>query len=256
MSEDKPRHSAPEEAGTAARDRSLEASAVLDVPAPQARPERNGPVRLDIGVGGPVLVEIVGPRRTYKTRFVGWEAGRYVLVSFPSRPEIRDQLYPDRALVLRFLHCDGTLYGFHTTVSAVLMKPERLLFLRWPEALETLSLRKENRVNCFLRARAARSDGSRVTGLILNISRHGCRLTLAQAQAAAAPAVGEVLTLGTRLFGCREDLDIRAAVRTLQAEEGRYTLGLEFENPPREAVDDIEGYVSEVQTTLGLACGI
>lgn len=126
-----------------------------------------------------MLVEIEGLRRSFKACCLGWDCGRFVLVTFPSRPEIRDHLYQDRGLILRYLHTDGVLHGFHSTVDAVLFKPERLLFARYPTTVERLNLRKEDRVNCFARARVApASGGAETAGLLLNISRSGCRLAL------------------------------------------------------------------------------
>jgi hypothetical protein len=214
-----------------------------------------GAVCLDIEVGGSVLVEIEGLRRSFKSRFVGWDCGRFVLMTFPSRPEIRDHLYQDRGLILRYLHKDGVLRGFHSTVDAVLFKPERLLFARYPTSVESLSLRKEDRVNCFVRARVApAAGGAETAGLLLNISRSGCRLALGAQPPAPHPqhVVGQALTLTSRFFGLPEERRVPVSVRALHLEPGRLSLGLLFDALPEDIVREIDAYTQDIRTTLGL----
>ncbi|MCM0754622.1 flagellar brake protein [Desulfovibrio aminophilus] len=207
--------------------------------------------RLDLAVGGPVLVEIEGLRRSFKAKVVGWDQDRFVLTTFPSRPEIRDQLYQDRGLILRYLHPDGTLYGFHSVVDSVLFRPERLLFARYPEKVETLTLRKEDRVNCFVRASVERSTGQACQGLLLNVSRSGCRFVSGPPAPEPAPLVGEPLTLVTALFGCSLEQRIPADVRAIRQDGARVALGLLFREIPEEAVQDIERYIQDILTVLG-----
>jgi hypothetical protein len=207
---------------------------------------------LEIEVGGSALVEIEGLRRSFKARCVGWDRGRFVLVTFPSRPEIRDHLYQDRGLILRYLHKDGVLRGFHSVVDAVLYKPERLLFARYPQSVESLSLRKEDRVNCFVRARVAPAKGgAEAAGLLLNISRSGCRLTLAQAPD-PLPVVGQALVLTSRFFGLPGDRQVPVTVRALHLDPGRVSLGLLFDGLPEDVVQEIDAYTEDIRTTLGL----
>lgn len=209
--------------------------------------------RLEIEVGGSVLVEIEGLRRSFKSRFVGWDRGRFVLVTFPSRPEIRDHLYQDRGLILRYLHKDGVLHGFHSTVDAVLFKPERLLFARYPATVESLSLRKEDRVNCFVRARVApAAGGAEAPGLLLNISRSGCRLALGPQPLDPLPAVGQALALTSRFFGLSADRRVPVSVRALHLEPGRVSLGLLFDALPEDIEREIDAYTQDIRTTLGL----
>ncbi|WP_027176974.1 flagellar brake protein [Desulfovibrio aminophilus] len=207
--------------------------------------------RLDLTVGGAVLVEIEGLRRSFKAKVVGWDQDRFVLTTFPARPEIRDQLYQDRGLILRYLHPDGTLYGFHSVVDSVLFRPERLLFARYPGKVETLSLRKEDRVNCFVRAGLERTQGEACQGMLLNVSKSGCRFVSGLSVPDPAPVVGETLTVATSFFGCSMELRIPADVRALRQDGQRLTLGLLFREIPEEAARDIERYIQDIKAVLG-----
>ena len=221
-------------------------------PEAQGQQDEAGGICLELEVGACVLVEIEGLRRSFKARCLGWDCGRFVLVTFPARPEIRDHLYQDRGLILRYLQEDGVLHGFHSSVDSVLYKPERLLFARYPQSVERLSLRKEDRVNCYVRARLSLGqDKGEAAGLLLNISRSGCRMALGAQGPDPLPTVGQTLTLSSRFFGLPEDRQVQVCVRALHLEPHRVAVGLLFENLPEDVVAEIDAYTEDIRSTLG-----
>ncbi|MES9997380.1 PilZ domain-containing protein [Desulfovibrio aminophilus] len=246
-----PEDKIPAEAVTRAAEIPSVETPAAGIPSPANSEDSRPAPRLDLTVGGAVLVEIEGLRRSFKARVVGWDQDRFVLTTFPSRPEIRDQLYQDRGLILRYLHPDGTLYGFHSVVDSVLFRPERLLFARYPEKVETLSLRKEDRVNCFVRAGLERGRGEACQGMLLNVSKSGCRFVSGLTASDPAPVVGETLTVVTAFFGCAMELRIPADVRAIRQDGQRLTLGLLFREIPEEAARDIERYIQDINAVLG-----
>ena len=220
------------------------------------RVERQDADSLIFQVGTPALVEPLGMGPRFRSRVVGWETGRYLIVKLPPRPEEREHLYLEKRVIVRYLDCSGQIYGFETMVRGLMYKPEKLLFLDYPTQTEILSLRKENRADCFLPAKASLGDMV-LEGHILNISKSGCALALPDPDQAFAQAAPQ----GT-VFRCEFTLatsppashTLEATVQATSRENDKTVLGVAFQDPPPELTEQIEAYVREILEYFSPAC--
>lgn len=211
---------------------------------------------LNVPVGANGILEPQGAGQRFKTNFVGWEEGKYVVVKLPSKLDLRSNLYAGKPVIVRFMDCSGQICGFESLIQTSIVVPYRLLFLDFPTTIEFLSLRKENRVDCFLPA-VLRREADTVDGNILNISTGGCRFVALQEYLKAHPplVLDELADCEFKLIGADETLhSVRASVKKIQEEKGIVHIGLQFSELPDTMGQRIDEYVNEAIKFLGPSC--
>lgn len=209
---------------------------------------------LDATVGTPCILEPKGVGHRIKTRFVGWEQGKYLAFKLPRILNITDHLYPEKPVIVRYLNCKGRLVGFESLLQGVTRLPQRLIFLDYPLEMEYLSLRHEDRVDCFLPARLEVADQT-LTGNILNISKSGCRFLARLEPEASMPELvleTEVALTFTLLHETVSEFTVSGLVKKLG--KGGQEIGIEFQDPAQDFQDKMEQYVAEVSEHLGGHC--
>ena len=213
---------------------------------------------LDIRTGTPCIVEPQGVGERFKSVFVGWESGRFCILRPPNSPALLETLYGEKPCIVRYLDCQGVLCGFRTEVQALVNRPHRLLFLDYPESVETLSVRKENRVDCFLPAAVVAGDAS-LSGHIVNISAGGFRFSKREEMGDKG-----FKTLEGKPVQCKftlidepvRELELNGEVRSVSFVEGKVILKGEFINLGNEVHNTLDTFVSEVAEHLHLSCNL
>ena len=125
-----------------------------------------------------------------KTKLIGFDEGKYLIVT-TSTNTIRD--YPDiiregKGCIVRTLVEGeaGQCIAFRSNVEYVPMRPKGLIFISFPNQIESISLRKESRVSTQLPVTFVHRDEdnsealfdakTEVSGYIKDISAGGCRI--------------------------------------------------------------------------------
>ncbi len=207
----------------------------------------------DARVGDRVVVEPKGVGDRFMSVFVGWDAGRYLIVKMPSNLALKDHLYPDKPVVLRYLHCTGEVHGCETTIETSVAVPHRLLFLRHPESVEAVSLRKDAWVNCSVPA-LLRHEAGNMAGYLLDVSRGGCKVAYFEEEGLPTLAAGTEVQCSFRLPGGEQPVEVGAVVRNVAGEGGRIVCGLEFRDAPEPVVAAIGAYVDAAVFLVGTSC--
>ena len=211
--------------------------------------------QLNVVVGSTALVEPQGVGERFKTTFVGWDTGRFIILRLPSRLELREHLYTGKLVIVRYLSCSGDVCGFQSAIHGINYKPQHLLFLDYPAKLETFHLRKESRVDCFLPATLTLQDGSTQQASIVNISKGGCRIGLGSALGEHGFTVGQEIVCEFVMLG--QDYAAKrfvALVRSISDENAKTFIGVEFKEVDAALRDDIEKYVQSVSDYLAVGC--
>ena len=214
------------------------------------------PVLLDIRTGMPCIVEPQGVGERFKSTFVGWEAGRYCVVKPPAGASLLEQLYAEKPCIVRYLDCQGVLCGFRTMVQTMISRPYRLLFLDYPEALETLSVRRDNRVDCFLPAVITSGEVS-LPGHIVNLSAGGFRFSRRE-------ELGDkgLKSLENAVVQCRfsivddpvREFTLEGEIKSVAFVEGKVVCKGEFINVDNAVHHALDRFVSEVSEHINLHC--
>lgn len=214
------------------------------------------PVALLISIGTPMLVEPAGMGDRFKTDFVGMVRGQYIIVRVPRIPGLNEFLYVEKAVTVRYLH-EGQVYGFSSEVTWNLTAPFRLLFLKYPRNIETLNLRKAQRVDCFLPVDVGHSgEGeqySSTSGMMLNLSAGGCQLVIDGSRddtTLPTYSVDELVDVSFTMVGTDKSLRLKGKIKNISLHRNRMYLGLMFNDLSDEHRDAINTYVDSVTDYL------
>lgn len=214
------------------------------------------PPLIDVQIGDTCLIEPQGLGERFKTVFIGWEKGRYIILKLPSKLELREHLFAGKSIIVRYLSCAGEVSGFASEIQGVNYKPQHLFFTDYPAKIEIFSLRKESRVDCFLPATIVVQGEKRLSASILNISKGGCRMGVSKAD-----LMGHVFTVD-QTFLCEFLIlgqsgmpnSFMGQVRTISKEADKIFLGVQFQDVSETLKRQIEGYVTSVGNYLGGTC--
>jgi len=211
---------------------------------------------IDVHIGDMAMVEPQGVGERFKTGFVGWEMGRFVIFRLPSRLDLREYLYTGKLVIVRYLTCGGEVCGFESEVQGVNYKPQHLFFVDYPEKVEVFNLRKENRVDTFLPATLIISDDVTMRGSILNISKGGARIGISRKDYDAHPfSIDQQFVCNFQMLGQEAgESTFLAVVRTIIEEYDKAFLGVEFKEVADSLLQRIEEYVKTFSEYRGNVC--
>jgi len=206
-----------------------------------AGPEQAPPACPGLVSGVHVQVALEG-MSSCRGLFIGMEAGQYLLVKLPPLIDIWKKLYKKNHVIIRYVH-GGNIYGFRTTLIGLIRETVRLFVFAYPEMVESMNLRKEERFPCMLPViltDAVRQSDEERQGMISDLSAGGCSCEV------AAPVAGHLqgAKIGDRLrlvFRLQEDmppLAVEAELRMLQKDQNRLRLGLRFLIDPTDSSQD------------------
>lgn len=118
------------------------------------------------------------------SRLVGAEKPHVLIVSPPQVEGQALQLMKAMPCVVRFLH-QGQMVGFRSEVLRILSEPTHLIFLRYPDQIEQLSLRGHERLQCSFPGvlRVEQKIGASVPkrgyfGFVIDLAPGGCQFAI------------------------------------------------------------------------------
>ena len=143
--------------------------------------------------------------------------------------------------------CDGTVYAFRSTLIHLLEDPLPLLFLSFPNKVQTSSFRTLPRASAFLPASVVIKD-RRWTGALLDMSPAGLRFACGPAEDGRLPRLG--INDPVEITTCRlcngTTLVMNGKIRNFK-DAGEYlTLGIKLLQPSMEARTDIKTYLNQI----------
>lgn len=188
--------------------------------------------RLAIDIGTPLFLEVRGIPGKYKSRLIGMDAGRYLIITMPHCPEAAAcKVDEDTFLKVRYVH-GGNVFGFTSFVKGVITSPVRLLVIAYPKQVAEQSLRKSERFDCYLPCKAGIHDAT-ADGTIVDISIAGCRCVMPYTptdQADDHPSIDDTITLKLTTHEAGE-LVIKGTIVNTTEYHGAVRLGISFGEP-------------------------
>lgn len=144
-------------------------------------------------------------------------------------------------LIVR-LFIDGVASGFRAQVLRFVVEPEYLLFLRVPQQVEQVSVRRSPRRRCSLPCEVAWGEATQ-PGLMVDISALGCSVHGELQADARAPAEGEALRISFALPGQNAPTSLAGKVRRVQVDGTVWRVGLAFDGEEAGVVGQLEPYL-------------
>lgn len=138
--------------------------------------------------GLPMLFQFSGQKSSYKTSYVGAAPGDAVIMALPMNPGVTQLLAEAYSIVIRFVH-EGQAYGFESHFVAAIRKPFPLLFVTYPHRVHQVTVRACERLALLERA-VLSAGGTRLEGVMTDVSCGGCKVKLPRSESSLALAAG------------------------------------------------------------------
>jgi hypothetical protein len=132
--------------------------------------------KLVLAPGSELIMQIEGMEEKFRSILVGLESPVYLMVRMQIPTRFRNQIDKGTIFIVRYVYL-GNLYGFKTKTLGSVDKPYKITFLSYPETVESLNIRKAQRVSCFIPA-TIEINKRQIRGLVMEISRSGTRFRI------------------------------------------------------------------------------
>jgi len=198
---------------------------------------------LDFRIGEKVLVDLEGTGRRFWTEAYGRIREEFILLRHPMSSAFKDLLNKDQPITARYMDAKGSIYGFKSTVVGAIARPSPILVITHPFTVESVNLRRHERVQCFLPS-VLFLEGSEMTGYIVNISAGGAKLVwpLSDDASPELPPDAEAFCQ-FRMPGAESELYARSIIKGTTLNGSKCIIGLKFEDLEEENKRLITDYV-------------
>ncbi len=134
--------------------------------------------------GTPLDLQITMPNsvRRVRSEYIGVDGMNMLIVRYPDETKygrLGDGLYNDRQVIMRVILDDtGEILAFKTTLRAIVRSPVHLLFLSFPDSMQSQGLRAEKRAQIRVPVQIVSDVAKKrlAIGMVLDISNSGCRV--------------------------------------------------------------------------------
>jgi len=194
--------------------------------------------RLFIELGTAILIETHKKDTPLSGKLVGMKVGNYLIVDISSAGSDTISLSENDPVLVKYINL-GDIFNFSSLVKCVLDRPDNLIFLKYPDKVESCNIRNHKRVDCFLPIHA-RIGTLHTPGIAININAKGCLCMLDH-----FPSWENINTRKIELIFSYCDLEtltIIGEIKTSQTQGSKIKLGVKF--------NEINPFSQSVLTTL------
>jgi c-di-GMP-binding flagellar brake protein YcgR len=204
--------------------------------------------RVSLEMGLSVQLKLEGIGFPLQSSFVGMENDEFLIIKAPPQfTGIKYKMVPGVEIVVRYLY-HGTVYGFQTKLIDVITQPARLLFLEYPKIIEHHDLRQQVRAHSLFPA-VIRIKEHTNSGVIIDISKHGCRCHILQSRTEHLPPaqIDDEISLTCKFPGVEGDHEILGIIRNLKRSRKELIIGLQFTKIEYDLHEQIIRYIYAVE---------
>jgi c-di-GMP-binding flagellar brake protein YcgR len=218
----------------------------------QLEKKKTKDVCIGLGFGTPLNVQFEGVGSA-KTTLVGIDRDRCLIIKPPSLTGIETRLFKKNQTVVSYLH-EGMVYGFRCSLIGIIKTPFPLLILSYPEAAETLNLRKHKRISCLLTGRIRAGEEDRKIA-ITDLSPSGCHLNVPDA--ALDPQKvdpGSAIEITMEMALIQQTVTLAGVVKNVHTGADGQAMGVEFlkatHQTDLQAMEKVERYIAAVRDRI------
>ena len=206
-------------------------------------------IRFSVEIGSPIQMQLSEISKRINAKFIGMDPGAYIIIAVPKTEELKDQFFRGRKIVLRYM-TDGTIFGFESNVIALNLQPVRLLFLTYPQKIQSCEIRKHNRFDCTCHSHVILS-GMKGQGMITNISMGGCQFVMNHPgdQESSAIKVGDSVNMSFQPPGGKPIESLPGEVRNIKRSDNGVEIGIRY----LDLQDNVKDVLAECIRNLAMA---
>ncbi|KZN35924.1 flagellar brake domain-containing protein [Pseudoalteromonas luteoviolacea] len=206
---------------------------------------------LQMQAGSIVDMEIVLPanRKRIKTEFVGALENQFIILNQPSHKRLGaalDYVKEGTEVIVRALpeEADGQIIAFKETIKAVTTHPARLIYLYYPNEVQTYKLRAQTRIPTLIPA-VLSVEGKSEVGVIKDISLAGLMFDV---QRTHLPEELKELTCEILIEGKESQKAVLTGTvcRVKESHEDIISLGIHLESQDKEVQAILKDYLIDI----------
>jgi hypothetical protein len=203
-------------------------------------------LKLAIGLGSPLTVQVEGMEEKVKATLVGMEPPVFLMVRMQIASTFRDQIDKGTMLIVRYVFM-GDIYGFQSKYIDSITHPFQVTFLSYPEYIESLNLRSAHRVNCYIPALVNLHD-KELRGVVSDMSTKGVRLTLfTKIHEFPESRINDFIYLSFHLPGIEGVQRFKGKIKNISGDAESLSFGVEFIALDTKAVGLIDRYIKDIR---------
>jgi c-di-GMP-binding flagellar brake protein YcgR len=192
--------------------------------------------------GSTVNIDIstpAGQRAKFRTTFIGYLPGKYVLIQFPEASKLgrfSQHIVQGTAITVRGLiegH-EGVVVAFLSTIKQTLQMPSRIMVLDFPRTVGLQNLRSSIRIETQIPAKV-KIDEDYWQATIENLSSKGCQLSIMNGEKLALSDKKDIQIV-IEEEQALENLKLNGMVCNLKQHNEGISFGVKFELASEEQV--------------------
>ncbi len=200
-------------------------------------------------IGTEMQIEIPGLEKRIKLNLIGQRPNQYIIFHLPEKlynSIDTDALSSGNKANIRCIS-RGAVFGFQTNVIKLIVDPDNLLFIQYPEKIQKQEIRKSQRVKCLLPARLYQ-EGNELKGTVADISRTGCHFqikkeSLSIEQIKLTREESE-LKFAISLPGLEGDQIISTVIKSNFVDDEKVQIGLQFINVDQSILSVVDHFIT------------
>lgn len=189
------------------------------------------------------LCQLEVNRARYRSTIRGLNADKYIIMDTPQGTRGPLVIPSDSVFVVRFIS-RGVVYGFETALMKAYTKPVALWVTSYPDNIESVSLRKSQRINTLLIG-DLEAPGGAYHGALVDLSRGGGLFSTSPTDAGQLPENGAKGYINLGLPSGEKIEKLAVDIRSCHEKEGKVLLGLSFSREARTPYKAITAFYEE-----------
>lgn len=187
-----------------------------------------------LNIGITFRMHLKGVKRRLSSELIGIEDGKYLIVKIPpmhTMYNISSLLHNGNDVAVKYMY-KGTIFGFQSKIIDLIYNPFKLVFIEYPEKIESFDFREHKRVECFLPANIRIAE-HKIEGCITDISKAGCLFDIETPKLEDSINLLELnkeICVGFHLPGVEEELRVTAKQGSIKKDAENVRIGIEFVN--------------------------
>ncbi|MBC8550208.1 MAG: flagellar brake protein [Candidatus Brocadiales bacterium] len=204
-----------------------------------------------MNVGTTFRLQIEGTKRRLSSELVGIDDGKYLIVKMPplhTMENVSNLLIKGNEITAKYMY-KGTMFGFQSPIIDLIHKPFKLVFIKYPEKIDSYDVRGYKRVECFLPANIKIAEHI-IEGCITDISRAGCLFAIETPEHEGSVNVLELskeIRIGFNLPGIAEELSVDAMQKSVKKDTDGTSIGIEFIKIDSSDQTKLFGFLSKAE---------
>ena len=234
----------------------------MDINPPAPEKPASPAMRLPIGLGTPVIIEILNLNTRIKSALTGMVEGMFCLFRLSDKDLIgtfRSGAVTNSPVVVRFQHKD-TVYSFNAEVLSTVSNPCKLMFVSYPSKLEESTVHPAERRECAIPAMAM-LDNEIIEMTIVDISRDGCLSAITAPASKGGDALFRMVQINKMIQinkpvdiraefpGTRERLGLKGRIKNMSKGTDKIMMGVMFDDMAPDVRKRLDSLVSMVSDT-------